>query len=50
MSGGLTTSWDDGKAAGATISPTFHTYGVEVTQFEKVSSQKPGAQLELTFR
>src|SRR6266436_1154782 len=37
-SGGLTTSWDDPKTATASISPTFHTQGQGVTQFEKVQA------------
>jgi hypothetical protein len=49
-SGGLTISWDDAQTAGATVSPTFHTYRPEDTQFEKVSGQKSGRSIGIDFQ
>ena len=49
-SSGLTKSWDDPKTAGATVSPTFHTYWREVMKFENVSSQKSGRSIVIDFQ
>jgi hypothetical protein len=47
----LTTSWDEPQNGPATVSPTFHTHGREITKFQNVSSQKSQAtQFVIDFR
>ena len=48
-SGGLTTSGDDRKTTRAAVSPTFHTYWLEATEFEKSAAISQDRLLRMTF-